>query len=501
MENVLQNIGPAIEIVLQWESLLVITLGVMAGIIMGILPGFGGSQALALMFPFTLVMGPEPAFLFMVSVYSAAEYGGSIPAILIRTPGTTAAAMTVLDGNPMAQRGDAYRALMLSITSGVFGGIFSSLIFIVAATALAWVGLQFGPSEMFALGLLGLAIIGSFVGQDPTKGFIAAGLGLLLSTVGESPFGSVRFNFDQSYLADGIPLIVMIIAMLAAPEVFRLMGLASAEAEERAGAAGVSADVLSNKGKGFSLREFTSLLPTMIRGSVIGTTVGAIPGPGPTVGTVIAYNEEKRWSKNADSFGTGVDEAVSAPESANNAVVAGALVPALALGIPGSGAIAVLIGVLVSKGMVPGPTLFTDEGPLIQSIFIGLIMCNLVLLVCGIVGIKYFARIVEVPGRILGPFVMLLLIIGSFAYDNNIAHAAMVVVLGALAFFMDKFKFSTIPVILGFVMGPIIENNLNRAMVITQGDFLSLLQRPLTLIILSLAVITAVTAYHRALKY
>ncbi len=498
MENILQNIGPAIDIVLQWDSLLVIALGVLAGIIMGILPGFGGSQALALMFPFTLVMGPEPAILFMVSVYSAAEYGGSIPAILIRTPGTTAAAMTVLDGNPMAQRGDAYRALMISITSGVFGGIFSSLIFIVAATALAWIGLQFGPSEMFALGLLGLAIIGSFVGKDPTKGFIAAGLGLLLSTVGESPFGSVRFNFDQSYLADGIPLIVMIIAMLAAPEVFRLMGIANAKAEERAG---VSADVLSDKGRGFSLKHFFKLLPTMIRGSVIGTTVGAIPGPGPTVGTVIAYNEEKRWSKNSESFGTGVDEAVSAPESANNAVVAGALVPALALGIPGSGAIAVLIGVLVSKGMVPGPTLFTDEGPLIQSIFIGLIVCNLFLLACGIVGIKYFARIVEVPGRILGPFVMLLLIIGSFAYDNNIAHAAMVVVLGALAFFMDKFKFSTIPVILGFVMGPIIENNLNRAMVITQGDFLSLLQRPLTLIILSLAVITALAAYRRALKY
>ena len=498
MDAVLENIVPAIGIVLQTESLIVIALGVIAGVIMGILPGFGGSQALALMFPFTFIMSPSAAILFMVSVYSAAEYGGSIPAILIRTPGTPAAAMTVLDGFPMAQKGNARRALMISISSGVFGGIVSSLIFIVAATALAWVGLQFGPSEMFALGILGLAIIGSFVGRDPTKGFIAAGLGLFLSTVGESPFGAVRFEFDQSYLSDGIPLIVMIIAMLAAPEIFRLMGLTSAKAEA---ASHISKDALVAKGAGFSFREFIKLLPTMARGSIIGTAVGAIPGPGPTVGTVIAYNEEKRWSKRPEEFGTGIDEAIAAPESANNAVVAGAMVPALALGIPGSGAIAVLIGVLVSKGMVPGPTLFTEGGPLILAIFIGLIVCNIFLLFCGILGIKYFAKIVEVPGRILGPFVMLLLIIGAYAHDNNIAHSAMVVILGGLAFWMDKFKFSTIPVILGFVMGPIIEQNLNRALVITQGDVMTLLSRPLTLFILSLAVVTAIAAYRRSMKY
>lgn len=496
MENILDNIGPALGLVFQFECILVIALGVLAGVIMGILPGFGGSQALALMFPFTFIMSPPAAILFMMSVYSAAEYGGSIPAILIRTPGTTAAAMTVLDGYPMAQRGDAYRALMISITSGVFGGIISSLIFIVAATALAWVGLQFGPSEMFALGLLGLAIIGSFVGSNPTKGFIAAGLGLLLSTVGESPFGAVRFTFDQSYLSDGIPLIVMIIAMLAAPEIFRLMMLT--KADEKNMAEGIDKDFLKNRASRFGFRDVYNLLPTMIRGSLIGTAIGAIPGPGPTVGTVIAYNEEKRWSKNSDKFGTGVDEAISAPESANNAVVAGAMVPALALGIPGSGAIAVLLGVLVSKNMVPGPLLFEENGPLVMAVFIGLIICNLFLLMCGIVGIKYFAKIVDVPGRILGPFIMVMLIIGAYAHDNNLAHSAMVIVLGAVAYFLDKFKFSTIPVILGFVMGPIIEQNLNRAMVIHLGNFFEIVTRPITMFIIFLAVVAAVAAYRRS---
>ncbi len=493
MDNVLENILPAIGLVMTPESLIVIALGVIAGIIMGILPGFGGSQALALMFPFTFAMSPPAAILFMVSVYSAAEYGGSIPAILIRTPGTTAAAMTVLDGYPMAQRGDAYRALMISITSGVFGGIFSTVVFIFAATALAYVGLMFGPAEMFALGILGLAIIGSFVGKDPTKGFIAAGLGLLLSTVGESPFGSPRFTFDQSWLDSGIPLIVMITAMLAAPEAFRLMGISrstGARTEERI--------EMKGRGAGFGWVDFRRLLPTMVRGSVIGTVVGAIPGPGPTVGTVIAYNEERRFSKNADKFGTGVDEAISAPEASNNAVVAGAMVPALALGIPGSGAIAVLLGVLVSKNIVPGPTLFTEGGPLVLAIFVGLIVCNVFLLLCGIFGIRYFAKIIDVPGEVLGPFVLLMLLLGAFAYDNSIAHAGMVVVLGTLAFFMERLRFSTIPVVLGFVMGPIIERNLNRALVITQGDVIAVLSRPLTLFILSLAVVAAVAAFRSA---
>lgn len=494
MENVLANLLPAIGIVFDPVNLFVIALGVIAGICMGILPGFGGSQALALMFPFTFIMDAEASILFMVSTYSAAEYGGSIPAILIRTPGTTAAAMTVLDGFAMARKGDAHRALMISITSGVFGGIVSSLIFIVAATGLAWIGLQFGPSEMFALGVLGLAIIGSFVGKDPTKGFIAAAFGLLLSTFGESAFGTVRFNFGFSYLDDGIPLIVMIIAMLAAPEVFRLMGLTTAKAEA---ASRISDEVLASRSNPFGWRDFKRLLPTMLRGSAIGTAIGAIPGPGPTVGTVVAYTEEKRWSKRPDDFGTGIDEGISAPESANNAVVAGALVPALALGIPGSGAIAILIGVLISKDIVPGPTLFSEGGPLVLAIFVGLIVCNVFLLICGIFGVRLFVPIVKVPGRILGPFVMLMLIIGAYAYDNNIVHSAMVLVLGAIAFWMDKFNFSTIPVILGFVMGPIIENNLNRALVITQGDVVALVMRPITLVILVLAVVTAVLAYRR----
>jgi len=491
MENVFANALPALGLVLDPVSLILIVAGLLVGICMGVLPGFGGAQALALMFPFTFLMPTEGAVLFMVAVYSAAEYGGSIPAILIRTPGTAAAAMTVLDGFPMAQSGRARRALMISITSSVFGGVLSSIIFLVAATALAWIGLQFGPSEMFAVGVFGLAIIGSFVGRDPTKGFIGAGLGLLLSTVGNSGFGGMRFDFGRSYLAEGIPLVVMIISMLAVPEALRMLGELRRKGDARADHARVDRE------SRFTWRDFLALAPTNLRGSLIGTLIGAVPGPGPTVGSLLAYNEERRWSKRAEAFGTGLDEGVAAPESANNAVVAGALVPALALGVPGSGAIAVLMGVLINKGIVPGPTLFSEGGPLVLAVFFGLLACNAMLLALGVFGVRLFVPLSRVPAGLLGPFVLLLLIVGAYAFDNNIVHSVMVLILGALAYCLERFGFSTVPIILGFVMGPIIEQNLNRALVIHTGDVGFMLTRPITLVILGLAILTAVLGYRR----
>jgi putative tricarboxylic transport membrane protein len=497
MQDFAINALPALALVASPLSLALIAAGLLIGIVMGILPGFGGAQALALMFPFTFLMPAEGAILFMVAIYSAAEYGGSIPAILIRTPGTSAAAMTVLDGYPMAKAGKAQRALMISITAAVFGGLLSSGIFLVAATGLAWIGLQFGPSEMFAVGVFGLAIIGSFVGRDPTKGFIAAGLGLLLSTIGNSGFGGMRFDFDQPYLADGIPLVVMIIAMLAAPEVFDMM-----RKLRRGSVAPKDADALRiDTESRLGLRDLGRLLPTYCRGTIIGTAVGALPGPGPTVAALLAYNEEQRWSKRPAKFGTGVDEGVGAPESANNAVVAGALVPALALGVPGSGAIAVLLGVLISKGIVPGPTLFTDGGPLVLAVFFGLIAVNVMLLAFGVFGVRMLVPIARVPPGLLAPFVFVLLVVGAYAHDNNIAHSFMVIGFGAFAYILDKFGFSPVPLLLGFIMGPIIERNLNRALIISTGDLSEVFLRPITLTILVLAVLTAIFAYRRGRAY
>lgn len=500
MEGFIDNALPALALVASPLNLLLIVAGVLAGVAFGILPGFGGAQALALLFPFTFAMSPEGAILFMVSVYSGAEYGGSIPAILIRTPGTTAAVMTVLDGSPMAKAGRARRALMISIIAGVCGGIISSVIFIFAATGLAWVGLQFGPPELFAVGVFGLSIIGSFVGKDPTKTFIGAAIGLLLATVGNSQFGGMRFVFDQPYLYDGIPLIVMIISMLAAPEAFRLMLNRPAAAGATEAGDEATVRLAARGGDHFGFGDFRKLVPTILRGSLIGTAIGALPGPGPTVATVIAYNEEKRWSKHPEKFGTGIDEGIAAPESSNNAVVAGALVPALALGIPGSGAIAVLLGVLISKGIVPGPTLFSEGGPLVFAVFIGLIACNAVLLAVGTLGVRVFVPIAYLPVQVLGPFVLTLLVIGVYAFDNSIAHVAMFLVLGTLAYLLERFGIMALPIILGFVMGPIIEQNLNRGLIIAGGDVWDIVTRPITAGLLIVSIVTAVLSYRRSMS-
>jgi putative tricarboxylic transport membrane protein len=467
----------------------ILLLGLVLGILLGAMPGIGASQALALLFPLTFVMDVNQAILFFLAVYSAAEYGGSIPAILIRTPGTGAAAITVLDGNAMARKGLARKALRISLYSGVVGGIGSTLIFIAAGTTLGSVALMFGPSELFAVGILGLSIIGSFFGKDAARGFLATGLGLLLATIGSSGFGGLRFTFGQSYLLDGVPFVVIVIAFLAGPEVFRLLVENRRTVEVREKAEEESADRERNR---ISFAEARSLGPAVFRGTLIGTAVGIIPGAGASIGSLMAYSEERRWSKRPNEFGTGVPEGVAAPEAANNAVVAGVLVPSLALGIPGSGAAAILLGVLTSKGVVPGPLMFRDDTAFVMTVFVGLIIINIGMLFVGIVGTRPFAAVTKVPRRLLGPFVLALVVTGTYTYANYPPHVIMVLVLGLIAYLLEKIDFPVVPIVLAAVMGPIIESNLNRALTIQNGDLLAILSRPITLTILLLAVLTAI---------
>ncbi|TKT69208.1 C4-dicarboxylate ABC transporter permease [Aquamicrobium sp. LC103] len=494
MSMIIENFIPALWIVLSPTNIAIMVIGVIVGTLLGALPGFGAAQALALMFPFTFAMEPISGVLFFISIYAAAEYGGSIPAILIRTPGTTAAAITVLDGFPMARKGLAGRALKISLYTGVFGSLFSSFAFLFGSSGLAWVGLQFGPTEMFAVGVFGLAIIGSFFGSDPIKGFIATGIGLFLATIGSSGFSGTRFTFGQAALLDGMPLIVIIIGIMAMPEAFRLMMARKGEDPELDKTLNQSAE-----GNHVGWRDMRTLMPTMWRGTIVGTLIGAIPGPGATVASLVAYNEEKRWSKHPpEAFGTGLDEGVAAPETANNAIVAGSLIPSLALGIPGSGAIAILLGLLISRGIVPGPLLFSQGGPLVMSVFIGLIASALLMLVVGIAGIRAFVQVARIPRYILAPFVMITLIIGTYSYQNYSAHVVMALVIGAGAYWLEKLRVPLIPIVLAFVMGPIVEANLNRAMVINGGDLQAMLLRPLALGILVLALVTAILSFKRS---
>ncbi len=495
--NLLATLPDALSVLGSLSMILILLMGVVFGILLGALPGFGAAQSLALLFPLTFAMTTDQSMIFMLAIYSAAEYGGSIPAILIRTPGTPGSSVTAIDGYAMARKGLATKALRISLYSGCIGGIVSTLIFVMMGTSLAYIGLQFGPGEMFALGVFGLSIIGSFFGKDAARGFVATGIGLLLATVGSSGFGGLRFVFGQDFLMDGIPLVVVVIGLLAGPEAFQLL------VDDRrlfSSAESVRSNQSSRELNRITRADLRRLWPTWVRGSLIGTGMGILPGAGGAVGALIAYSEEKRWCKRGEEFGTGIEEAVAAPESANNAVVAGALVPSLALAIPGSGAAAILIGLLVSKGVAPGPLLFQNEPALIMTIFLGLIVINLGLLVLGLIGSRPVGLIASIPRRILGPFVMLLIVVGTYAYGNYMGDVYMMFALAAFAYVLQKIEIPVVPVVLAFVMGPIIEQNLNRALTIHAGDLSVVLSRPITVTILVLAVLSVAGSIYSQIR-
>jgi putative tricarboxylic transport membrane protein len=498
MENFLSHAIPALAAVFSGKFLLLMLFGVIYGIVLGILPGFGAAQALALAFPFTYGMSTTGAVLFFIAIYSAAEYGGSIPAILIRTPGTPSAAVTVLDGYAMARKGFPNRALQISLGCGVVGGIISTLIFILAGAALSWIGLLFGPSQMFAVGVFGLSIIGGFLGKSAAKGFLATGIGLLLATVGSSGFGGMRFTFNQAWLLDGIPLIVLIIGLLAVPEALRLMIDDRNLVRERIDTAGNTATAKTDR---MTYGDWRRLVPSMLRGSLIGTLVGVQPGAGGAVASILAYNEEKRFSKNPELFGTGIDEGIAAPETANNAVVAGALVPTLTFGIPGSGSAAILLGIMTTKGVVPGPSLFSQHASFVMAIFFGLIVCNLIMLAVGLAGAKLWGQVTKIPPHVLGPFIMLLIVVGAYSYQTQAADVIMTLILGVIAYYFEKVAIPVIPIVLAFIMGSIIEQNLNRALTIHAGDVTAVLSQPITVVILLLSAVTAILAFRRSRSY
>ncbi|MDP1535614.1 MAG: tripartite tricarboxylate transporter permease [Burkholderiales bacterium] len=496
MEAIFGQLLGALNAVSSPTILLIMLAGTVIGIILGAMPGFGSSQALALLFPLTFTMSVDQAVLFFLAVYSAVEYGSSIPAILIRTPGSGASAITVLDGYAMARNGYPRKALRISLYSGMAGGIISTIIFIVAGTSLGHVALMFGPSELFAVGVFGLSIVAGFFGKDAARGFLAVGIGLLLATVGNSGFGGLRFTFEQGYLTDGIPLVVVIIAFLAGPEAFRLLVDNRRTVEDT----DINDPGKVGKDNRITPREARALIPTILRSSVIGTAVGIIPGAGASVAAMLAYSEEQRWSKRPEKFGTGINEGIAAPECANNAVVAGTLVPSLALGIPGSGGAAILLGVLISKGVVPGPLLFRDNGTFVMTVFMGLLVVNVMMVVVGLIGNRPFGLVAKVPMRMLGPFVLLLIVVGAYAYANYTTHVVMVLVLSVVAYLFEKIDIPVVPIVLAFIMGPIIEENLSRALTIAAGDISAVVLRPITLVTLVLALLTAVYSIRSMLR-
>lgn len=468
---------------LQPHNLMFLVLGVAVGILGGAMPGLSASTTVALLLPFTYGMPSDTSLILLAAAYVGAEYGGSISAIFINTPGTPGAIVTVLDGYQMTKRGYPVKALCASLVPGTVAGVLANVALITVSVPLVEFALRFGAAEYFALGVFGLSIIASLGSDDWRKGVLAAGIGLFLAVIGtDAIVGFPRFTFGLPELLGGIELVPALIGLLALSEAFMM-------AED----IGAAAHLPTKFSRDYpTWAEWKGMIPATLRGSVIGLVIGAIPGAGTTIAAIVAYNEEKRASKHPEKFGTGVLEGIAAPEAANNAAVGGALIPMLTLGIPGSATAAIMISAIMLHGLQPGPELFSKNPEVVYNLFASQFFANLAMLVLGLIGMTWWIKIVEIPKAVLVPCIIAICFIGSYVVNGNIWDVGTMVVLGIAGYVLRKLDFPIAPIVLALVLGFMVETNFRRMLLISGGRLLEPLQRPITAVLLLLAVLSFV---------
>lgn len=467
---------------LDLQLLTMIFTGVLVGIVFGAIPGLSATMAIALFIPITFTMSPVTGISFLLGIYCGGMYGGAIPAILIGTPGTPGAAATILDGYAMGKKGEGGRALAYATVGSFIGGLFSCIVLILLAPQLASFGLKFGGPEYFALGIFGLSIVASISGENVLKGLIVAAIGLVIATIGMDPImGSPRFTFGSANLTGGISFIPALIGLFAISQV-----LVDSEQQNET----LSKKEVNYQRQRVSIKEIASKWIEFLRASVIGTIVGIIPGSGSGISTFLSYNESKRFSKTPEKYGEGIAEGVIATETSNNATTGGALVPLLTLGIPGDSVTAVIFGGLLIHGLTPGPDLFANNLDVVHGLFGTLIIANIFMLILGMFFIRYLVKIASVPKNVLIPIIIVFCFIGSFSISNNLFDIWIALAFGVLGYLMVKFNYPLPPLILGMILGPIIESNLRRSLIQTDEGLLIFFTRPISLLFIIVTVLT-----------
>ena len=444
-------------------ALQAVALGTLWGIIIGALPGLGSVIAISLCLPFTYAMPPLPAIATLLGAYCGSVYGGSISAILLNTPGTAQSAATCFDGYPMSQKGQTDRALGWATSASVFGGIFSCLVLTVMGPTLARFSLKFGPPETFTLIVLALTCIASVSRGSTLKGILAGLIGLFLSSIGLDPMGGdIRFDFDIFALTAGIDLIAIVVGIFAFTEVF---WRASSMIDE-------SSYLLKYTGMKFpSLAEWKGRLGLLLKSSVIGTAIGILPGTGAATASFISYAEAKRTSPNGDRFGTGEPDGIIAPEAANNAVTGGALIPTLALGIPGDAVTAIMLVTLTLHGIQPGVRLMKENPETVFGAFMILIIANLCMIVFGILVARFFAKLLKIPEALLMAAIIIFCFLGSYGVRNSMFDLITALSAGALGFVFRYFKTPLAPLVIGMVLGRPLELSLSQGLLMKDMNF------------------------------
>lgn len=477
------NLLIAASFVVDPYNFFIICVGVVLGVIIGALPGLGTAAGVAIMLPITLFLEPAQAIVMLGAIYAAGTAGGSITSILFRIPGEAQSAMTMLDGFPMTKRGDAGRALGLAMTASAIGGVFSAIALMLLAPILAKWALRFGQAEYFALALFGMSTVTSLAAKSVVKGIISTMIGLFLVTIGLSDvFGVERFTFGNEHLRYGISYVPVIVGLFGMSEFLRNAGTIVVRKHEIAKDSAV-------KTQFGVIRVFLRMKVLAIRSVLIGVFIGCLPGTGGTTASVIAYNEAVRWSKDPTKFGTGIDEGVAAPEFANNAACGGALVPTLTLGIPGSSTTAVILAAMMSHGLTPGPNLFIYNHDLVWGVFGGYLVANILMIGAGIWGIWMFSKVLNVPRSVLNWIIFILCVVGAYGINNNLQDVWIMFGFGLIGYFLDKYGYPLVPLVLAIILGPIAEAALIKGMMV-YGSFWPFITRPIGGTLLFLAVLS-----------
>ncbi|OIN12189.1 tripartite tricarboxylate transporter permease [Oceanisphaera psychrotolerans] len=480
--DILQLLMQGFAVALTPENIMYAMIGAFLGTLIGCLPGLGPANGIAILMPlcFSLGLGADSALIMLTSVYAGTMYGGRISSILLNIPGDEPAMMTCLDGYPMARKGKAAEALALSAIASFIGSFLAVIGLIIMAPLLARFALHFGPAEYFALFILAFATLGGITGKNPMKTVLATALGLMLSTIGvDMNTGVERFTYGNLHLYEGIDFIVIIVGLFAVSELFIFI-----ESHAREGQAMIKVEKLK-----LTARDILNVLPTSLRGSLLGFIAGVLPGAGASLGSFISYTLEKKMLGKKGCFGEGDARGVAAPEAGNNAAANGALVPMLTLGVPGSGTTAVLLAMLVTLNIQPGPMMFQQNADVVWGVIAALLFGNILLLFMNIPMIGVFVKILSVPSRYLMPMVTMVAVVGIYSISNSTTELYMMIGFGVLGYVLRKLDIPLVPIVLGTLLGPTMEVNLRNAMILSGGDVGILWNSGITITIWSVAVI------------
>ncbi|WP_231498630.1 MULTISPECIES: tripartite tricarboxylate transporter permease [Halomonas] len=479
------------------STMIAMLLGVIAGVIASAIPGFTITMAIVLTLPLTFTMDPLQGVATMLAVYVGGYTGGLISAALLGIPGTPSSVATTFDAFPMARKGEPGRALALGIWASFFGALVSVVVLIIAAPPLALIAVKLGAWEYFSLIIFAMTVVASLVGKSMLKGLMTGLLGLFIATVGSDPMmGVARFTFDSDLLANGFPFLVVLIGIFAVSQL--LSEVEDAEGVKH-GKALMPDDVNFNPMA--ALKETLSYPVNLVRSSLVGVFIGAVPGAGGSIANLLAYDQAKRASKTPEAFGTGTPEGVIASESGNSATSGGGLIPMIALGIPGSAVDAVLMASLMVHGIGVGPRLIMDHGDLVYGMFMAMLVAALMVLVVCLFSMRWFLRVTEVPKSIIVPVVLVCCVIGAFALNNRVTDIYLLLGVGVFGYVLSKLDYPLAPLVLGVILGPIAETNLRRALM-SDENWTLFFTRPISLGLLLLAALSIVLAvrHHRRAK-